>query len=214
MTALPFNSLGGFSSGIPAVTIVDANGNVTTNVLTSGNVAANVVYASHYKYANGNPIAAGSNTQIQFMNGSNFFAASANLTFNNSTNTLTVNGPILSNSSQLGIGNYQFKSNQVVIEQTTSNSASQELYSVAIANISGVDIHVIAIDANSNARQSHKFESLVSNTANISETSTLSVNGGIGNIDFALVSSNLVLSASPSSGNTIDYKILITTYPE
>jgi len=71
MTAKPFNSLAGFSAGIPAVQVVDANGNVVTNVLTTGNVTANIVYAGSYKFANGNPLtlpAGGSNTQLQFNN--------------------------------------------------------------------------------------------------------------------------------------------------
>lgn len=53
MAAQPFNSIGGFSTGIPEVVIVDSSGNVVTNVLTSGNVAATTVYAGSYKLANG-----------------------------------------------------------------------------------------------------------------------------------------------------------------
>ena len=75
MAADPFNSLGGFSVGIPSIQVVDSNGNVVTNVLTTGNVSANVVYASYYRYANGNPItveAGGDNTQLQFNNNGAF----------------------------------------------------------------------------------------------------------------------------------------------
>jgi hypothetical protein len=71
MAAEYFNSLGGYSVGIPEVAVVDANGNVVTNVLTSGNVAANVFYAGSYRWANGTPISfspGGSNTQLQFNN--------------------------------------------------------------------------------------------------------------------------------------------------
>ena len=53
MAAEYFNSLGGFSVGLPEVPVIDANGNVITNVLTNGNVFANVVYATYYKFANG-----------------------------------------------------------------------------------------------------------------------------------------------------------------
>jgi len=73
MAAEPFNSLGGYSVGIPSVAVVDSNGNVITNVLTSGNVAANTVYASYYKYANGQP----------FEGGGNPGGASGTLQFNN-----------------------------------------------------------------------------------------------------------------------------------
>ena len=83
MSAEYFNSLGGFSAGLPEVPVIDANGNVVTNVLTNGNVFANVVYASYYRYANGNPLsvsAGGSNTQLQYNNGGSF-AGIPNVTF-------------------------------------------------------------------------------------------------------------------------------------
>ena len=54
MSADKFNSLGGYSVGIPPVPVIDANGNVITNVLvTTGNVSAANVYAANYYYANG-----------------------------------------------------------------------------------------------------------------------------------------------------------------
>jgi len=54
MAAEPFNSLGGYSVGIPAVQVVDANGNIITNVnFANGNVTANRVFANSYLYANG-----------------------------------------------------------------------------------------------------------------------------------------------------------------
>jgi len=67
-----FNAVGGLTVGIPAVAVVDANGNVVTNILTSGNVAANVIYSDHYRFANGAPFvnpAGGSTTQLQYNNG-------------------------------------------------------------------------------------------------------------------------------------------------
>lgn len=54
MAAEPFNSLGGITVGIPAINIVDANGNVVTNVnYAEGNVTANRIFANVYNYANG-----------------------------------------------------------------------------------------------------------------------------------------------------------------
>ena len=85
-----FNSFGGFSAGIPPVPVVDANGNVITNVNTTGNVFANVVYATYYRYANGAPLsvaAGGSNTQLQF-NNNGIFGGIPNVTWNGSTLTL------------------------------------------------------------------------------------------------------------------------------
>jgi hypothetical protein len=90
MSAEYFNSLGGFSVGIPEVPVIDANGNIISNVLTNGNVFANVVYATYYKWANGQPFNAtpgGSNTQLQYNNNGSF-AGIPNVTFNGSNLSL------------------------------------------------------------------------------------------------------------------------------
>jgi hypothetical protein len=90
MAAEYFNSLGGFSAGLPEVPVIDANGNVITNVLTNGNVFANVVYATYYKFANGQPfngVPAGSSTQLQYNNNGSF-AGIPNVTFNGSNLSL------------------------------------------------------------------------------------------------------------------------------
>ena len=86
MAAEPFNSLGGYTVGIPPVAVINSNGNVVTNVLTTGNVAANVVYASYYKWANGQSFggeAGGSTTQLQFNNNGSF-GGIPNVTWNGS----------------------------------------------------------------------------------------------------------------------------------
>lgn len=75
MAAEQFNSLGGFSVGIPPTQVIDANGNVVTNVFTTGNVSANVIFATDYRFANGNPIAVdpgGTNGQLQFNSDGSF----------------------------------------------------------------------------------------------------------------------------------------------
>ena len=83
MSAEYFNSLGGFSVGLPEIPVIDANGNVVTNVNTTGNVTANVVYATYYRWANGQPFSAsagGTSTQLQYNNNGSF-AGIPNVTF-------------------------------------------------------------------------------------------------------------------------------------
>jgi hypothetical protein len=90
MAAEYFNSLGGFSAGIPEVPVIDANGNVITNVLTNGNVFANVVYATYFKWANGQTFSGtpgGTTTQLQYNNNGSF-AGIPNVTFNGSNLSL------------------------------------------------------------------------------------------------------------------------------
>ena len=89
-TANTFNSVGGFSVGIPPVPVVDGNANVVTNVNTTGNVTANVVYATYYKLANGAPFTGtpgGIYNQLQF-NNSGSFGGVPNVTWNGSALSL------------------------------------------------------------------------------------------------------------------------------
>ena len=100
MAAEPFNSLAGYTVGIPAVEVIDSNGNVVSNFLNlTGNVTANKVYANSYFYANGQPFNAnpgGSNTQLQF-NNNGALGGIPNVTFNGNILNL---GPV----SKLSIG--------------------------------------------------------------------------------------------------------------
>ena len=111
MAADEFNSLGGYSVNIPPITVIDENGNVVTNVLApAGNVAVARIYAANYFYANGVPFNAGGNPygpndSVQF-NSNGAFDGSANFTFNNITQLLTVPSINVSGLSNLGnIGN-------------------------------------------------------------------------------------------------------------
>jgi hypothetical protein len=83
-----FNTLTGYSVGIPAVQVIDANGNVVSNFLNlSGNVSANKIYSNNYYYSNGQPfnsVPSGSNTQLQF-NANGVFGGIPNVTWNGST---------------------------------------------------------------------------------------------------------------------------------
>ena len=104
MASEAFNSLGGYSIGIPPVAVIDSNGNVVTNVFTPGNVAANAVYTNNLFFANGQPYtvgAAGSNTQIQY-NASGVFGANTNFTFNSTTQLLNVPKIQVTTSANLG----------------------------------------------------------------------------------------------------------------
>jgi hypothetical protein len=86
-----FNSLSGYTVGIPPINVIDITGNLVTNVNSpNGNITANTVYANFYRYANGvlfNASAGGSNTQLQF-NNNGAFSGIPNVTWNGSKLTL------------------------------------------------------------------------------------------------------------------------------
>ena len=113
MALKPLNSVGGFSVGEVPANVILPNADITANKGTfTGNLAvsnSNPAYGiltDNLYYANGVPWdlqeAAGSNTQIQFNDGLNNFGASANFTFDTSTNLLTVIGNAQFNNANLG----------------------------------------------------------------------------------------------------------------
>ena len=108
-----FTGTGANINGTANVTGNLSAGNVSANIanLTTANVTGNViaggVLTNNLYYANGTPWdlqeAAGANTQIQYNNGTNNnFGASANFTFNDATNVLTVTGNIAASNANLG----------------------------------------------------------------------------------------------------------------
>jgi hypothetical protein len=128
MAADEFNSLGGYSVNIPPITVIDENGNVVTNVLApAGNVAAARIYAANYFYANGVPFNAGGNPygpndSVQF-NSNGAFDGSANFTFNNITQLLTVPSINVSGLANLGdLGNITITGGNAGYLLTTSGN--------------------------------------------------------------------------------------------
>jgi len=79
--------------------LLNVSGNSASSDLSiSGNIQTGSILTNNYYYANGAPLditgnPAGSNTQIQF-NNQGEFGASANFTFDNSTNLLSITGNI------------------------------------------------------------------------------------------------------------------------
>ena len=105
------------SNGITFTGNIDFSGNLDI----TGNIAPNGILTDNYYYANGAPVdfqqAAGSNTQIQF-NSNNDFGASANLTFDTTTNVLAVGGNITAGNVT---GANLVSANYVTGTLTTSN---------------------------------------------------------------------------------------------
>lgn len=95
-----FNSAGGYSVGIPPVEVIDENGFVVAEVITSGNVVANVIRGTTFLYANGQPYIppAGGNTGSLQFNSSGTLGGIPNVTWNGNTlnlgdiSTLTIGG--------------------------------------------------------------------------------------------------------------------------
>ena len=100
MASEPFNSVGGYTVGIPPVPVVNDTGTVVGNV-NSDYVLANTVLTNNLRYANGQPFIPGANRQLIF-NGNYSLSASPNLTFNSTTNYLTTTNINVTGAASLG----------------------------------------------------------------------------------------------------------------
>jgi len=172
------------SNGVANITgNLSANNITSTNKITassaniSGNANVGGILTDNYYYANGSPVdfqqAAGSNTYIQF-NSNGDFGASANFTFNSSTNLLTVVG-----SANLG--------NAVTANYFIGSGAN-------LANITGANVTGTVANA------THAVSADSATTAGTVTTAAQPNITSVGNLTSLVVSGNLS-SGNANLGN-------------
>ena len=166
----------------------------------------------------GNGTPGGANTQVQY-NDSGLFGGSAYFTYNDYTKTMQVGGNLIANNFQMGAGVYKWSTSLVYFASTASTSPAQVLYSIPVADLSGVEFEIVATEPAGPSRQSCKISSLYYNgTVQFTEYASLFVNGGVGNFEVDYNAGNIIIPAAlelkvtPSSANPITYKMLITVY--
>lgn len=227
MAAQPFNSVGGYTIGIPPQNFIDNNGNLNAN---SANISGNL-YVGGLLTANGDIVAdnfigniagnvtgnfavTGPNTSIVYNKDGTIFS-DGNLTFDYANNILTANGKIVVNSLQMGVGLLEF-STSVVFRATTNSAASdQVLFTIPANTISSVDYTVIATDLTANTRQTSKLiASVLGNDVGYYEYGTIDMNGGVGDFKVKNENSNIVFTVTPLTSNEIQYKIMVTSIKE
>jgi hypothetical protein len=205
------------TNGANVVGYLDVNGNITSTNANLGNLAtANFVNVSsnvnvtdtmeagnvrtdNLLYANGNPWdlqeAAGSNTQIQYNDGSNNFGASANFTFDYATQTLNVTGTAnITGDLNGNVGN--FSGNVSALNANLGN--------LVTANFVDVASNVVTNNLTVNL-------ALSGNTANFTgnvEAGNLSTAGSGGNIT---MSGGNLTGANVISANTFNGNLVATT---
>lgn len=185
-----FNSVGGYSVGETPITVIYANGDITTNnVSVTSNVSTGNLLTNNLLYSNGVPWnflqAGGSNTQIQFNNNQSL-GGSSNFTFNTASNTLSVLGT--ANITQLiTTGNANIGGNINV----TGNVIAPYFYGNVVGNISG---NIVIPGNNTDVIFNDQGSANSSDNFTFNKaTNTLTVNGNIvaGNVTGAnLVSAN------------------------
>ena len=195
MAIKPFNSVAGFSVGEDPANIILGNGFITTNGATfTGNIAALGVLTNNLYYANGQPWdlqePAGANFELQF-NLNDDFGASANLTFNPSTNLLSVGGNVdIGTNYFLGNGAFLGGIDTSLISNGTSNVSIPAANSNIQLNVDGNLIaNITATGAN------------LDGTLNV--TGFVTIPSTTGAIDIAL--------GTPTQGNLTSNALLLTT---
>jgi len=220
MAIKAFNSIGGFSVGENASNIILANGDITTS---NANLSANLFVAdtanvgnlrtNNLLYANGQPWdlqeAAGANTQIQYNDGNNNFGASANFTFDQTTNLLTVTGNISASNANLGnlvVANF-FKG---VFDSTSGTQSNiTTVGNLTFLNVNGISnianvLNVSGnIEANANINSNANIKGANLNTTGLANIGNLQISGN--------VTGNLIPSAN-ADGSGAGYDLGSATY--
>jgi hypothetical protein len=188
-----------------------------------GNVAALGVLTDNLYYANGTPWdlqeAAGSNTQIQYNNGvNNNFGASANFTFNDSTNVLTVSGTAnvttANVSGQVNLGNSSVNTGiSWASTTTTAITANQTIASFSTTGITGVEFLVKAVDSTGSKYSVATVQAVTDGTAvDYSTFGTVNLGGYTGSLAVNIVGGQIRLQVTPASSNstvwTTQYRLI------
>ena len=226
----PFNSVGGYTVGIPPVPFIDTNGNLTVpranigNVQVSGdsvfvgNVQANLFIGSFSGNIVGNVVVPGQNTQVLYNDNGNA-GASSGFTFDSTAQLVTVHGDLVANTITLGSGDNEFSTQSVLFATTASSASAQILYSIPVTSICSIDFTIIATDATAQARQTSKlFAAVYGTDVGFYEYGTIDVpqsSSGVGDFSVAYDGTSSVnLLVTPATSNLINYKIMITSYKE
>lgn len=177
---------------------------INGNLLISNANASWGVKTDHLYYSNGQPWdmqeAAGSNTQIQFNDGNNNFGASANLTFNATTDIFSV----------IGTANI---SNAVIIGNTTTTwgtvttstvTANQTISSVPVSGITGVQFLVKAVDAVGSKYSVATVQAVTDGSTSVDYATygTVNLGGYTGSLAVNISGGYLRLQVTPASGNS------------
>lgn len=232
MSADPFNSVGGYTVGIPPIPVISSSGDVTVNAILantisvlenaifSGNITANMFVGNFQGNIVGNSTAPGNSTQLVF-NSNGSLSASPNFTFDSTKNLVTITGNLVANSLTMGTGSLEFSTSTVYRVATNSNVADQIIHSTVANTICSIDYTIIATDIDGRKRQTSKlFATVLDSDVGYFEYGTIEVpyigNGSDGVGDFKVVydSGNINLTVSPFISTTADYKIMVTSYKE
>jgi hypothetical protein len=229
MAADPFNSVGGYTVGIPPIPLFNENGNLTApqanignvyianNAVISGTVNANLFVGDFQGNITGNIVVPGQNTQVLY-NNEGQAGADAGFTFDTTTQIVTVFGDFVANTVTVGAGENQFSTSSVVMYTTASIAPDQILHRTLSTSIASVDYIIIATDTVGQNRQTTKlFASVLGTEVGYFEVGTIDVpllGPGVGDFKVSYDNGNVVLTVTPATSSLVNYKVMVTSYKE
>lgn len=230
MAVDPFNSVGGYTVGIPPVPIIDTNGNLTVPQANIGgvevtgdavfvnNVTANLFIGTFSGNISGNIVVPGLNQEILYNNNGQAGADSGFTYDYANTKTVTVHNDFVANSVTIGAGASEFATSRVVTYTTASNAPDQLLHQIPANTVSSMDYMIIATDPTGNNRQITKlFAGILGTEVGYYEVGSIDVpqlGPGVGDFKVSYESGNVALSVSPYTSNLVTYKVMVTSYKE
>lgn len=230
MAVDPFNSVGGYTVGIPPITIIDENGNlnvpsatiggveVTGDALFAGDVTANLFIGNFSGNISGNIVVPGQDKQVLFnTNGS--AGADSGFTYDYSgTKKVTVENDFVANSITIGSGSHEFATSTVGMYTTTSSAPDQILHQLAASSVCSLDYVIIATDPTGNNRQTTKlFAGVLGTEVGYYEVGSIDVpraGPGVGDFKVTYSGGNIQLTVTPVTSNIVNYKVMVTSYKE
>ena len=231
MAADPFNSLGGYTVGIPPISVIDANGNVTANNVTvtnalrantatfSGNIVADNFVGTLQGNVTGNIVIPGANSGVVY-NNNGLANSDPRFQFDSITNRVVIQGEVIANTVTMGFGPLEFCSTSVIFATSISNSAEQVLHRTRASTISSIDYTIIATDPVGNNRQISKlFAGILGDEVEYYEYGSIDVpmlGPGVGDfqVQYDSANSDVVLTVTPVAATSVNYKIMTTSYKD
>lgn len=235
MSSDAFNSVGGYTVGIPPIPLVNEDGNITSpNITTSsltvngdanvtGTVTATTFRGTFEGGVSGDLNVPGQDTWILY-NNDGLAGANANFTFDVQQNQVTVAGTLNANVVAVGNGINQFYSTATFFTTTNSTATDQHLYSTPITDVTYVEFTIVATNTVSNDRQVSKLNTAIAWDENLTpfpdyivdynEINTIKIPSGtsVGDFKVEYDGTHMVLTVTPSAADNTQYKILVVKF--
>ena len=229
----PFNAPGGYTVGIPPIQVVAANGYITAdrasfgnvamsgNLAVSGEITATNFYGSLIGNISANISVSGTDGALLF-NDNGLAVSAEGVLYNKTDKSLTVENDLSATTFTLGLAPSQFYEISSQIATTSSTTANQVLHRTYASSIIAIDYTIIATNTVLNQRQVSKLDAAVlGSIVEYSEFGTVDLPvSSPGVADFKVSfevgagAGNVVLTATPTASDLTEYKILITKFKE